>query len=574
MSTLSLTGVKGKSVRPRRLLIKCDREHNHLVKMASFGTATWLKSERGFSCPLEPVIARRIIDVLPGIEVEPEVNSWAEGLYQSQVTALASTNDSSPLTDKPLVPFQMASVRFLATVKRAIMGHEMGTGKTPISCVALDYVNAAKVLIVCPNSVKWSWVDHLRLWGSERKLYVLESTAAPDGDLGATIISGTRDRRDDALSKVLTQQSECVILLNYTQLRMHSKSLAAYDYDVVIADEAHRVSNRKAQQTEAFHKVTLNAEYVWMLTGTPVRNNYADLYAMFSVCDPTRFGSYWNFIKIHMQSVPGIYGGVEIIGLRDPAGFNSILSTFMYRVTKKDAMPHLPEKLYLDYRLTMLPEQHKLYRQMEEEFLITIEKELADGETLKNIIRAPNVAAQLIRLRQICLTPEILEGPSSSAKIEALRDLLEDLDGRFIIFTCFRRFLPFVKNLLHELGVPFGEIVGGQSSVERAGVEKALNDGKIRGIIGTIQSMGEGLNLQAASTAIFCDVDWVPAVNAQAEDRIHRGGITESPTIIRLFHPGTVEADIRSTCARKSKIIEETTGQVEVIRQMLLRRGR
>lgn len=572
MNKLTLSEITGQN--KQRLIVTCDREYNHLVKLASYGVASWRRSSRNFSCPLEPVIARRLIESIPGLEVTPSVMEWAARLHKLQSDALSSVEDSSPLSDKPLVPFQMASVRFLATVKRAILGHEMGTGKTPISCVALDYVSAAKVLIVCPNSVKWSWVDHLRTWSSERNIYVLESAAVVDDSMGATIIQGTRDRREDKLSEVLTTQSECVVIINYTQLRMHSKALAVFDYDVVIADEAHRVGNIKAQQTTAFQKVTHNSNYVWMLTGTPVRNNYADLYSMFSICDPIRFSSYWNFVHVHMQSVPGIYGGVDIIGLRDPAGFNSILSTFMYRVTKKEAMPHLPDKMYLDYRLVMLPEQHKLYCQMEEEFLVTVEQQLADGEALKSIIRAPNVAAQLIRLRQICLSPEIIGGPSSSAKIESLKELLCDIDGRFIVFTCFRKFIPFVEALLQEMDISYGEIVGGQSSVDRARVEKDLNSGKIRCIIGTIQSMGEGLNLQAASTAIFCDVDWVPAVNAQAEDRIHRGNIKESPTIIRLFHPGTVEADIRSTCAHKSRIIEETTGQVEVIREMLKRVGR
>ena len=152
--------------------------------------------------------------------------------------------------------------------------------------------------------------------------------------------------------------------------------------------------------------------------------------------------------------------------------------------------------------------------------------------------------------------------------------MLQDIEGSFIVFSCFRKFLSYVSEVLEELKIPFGFIVGGQSSWERAEVVSALNSGKIRAVLGTIQSMGEGLNLQAARTAIFCDTDWVPAVNEQAEARIHRGAITERPVIIRLFHPGTVEADIRMACRRKERIAGETTGQVEAVREMLIRRGR
>jgi len=556
-----------------RLLIECSYQQNHLVKLATFGAARWRKRDKAFGCPLEPAILSRLMNHFDEVVLSDELRDWAERLYNKQLKVLTSVKDTSPLTQKSLVPFQMASVRFLAQARRAILGHEMGTGKTPISCVALDYVGAAKVLIVCPNSVKWSWVSHLNEWSHKRDIHVLESVVSTETDLGATIIAGNQSDREDAIAKLLTVSSECVLVINYAQLRIHAKVLKEFDYDVVIADEAHRVGNRKAQQTTAFQQVARRGAYVWMLTGTPVRNRYTDLYTLLAVCDPARFSSYWNFVNVHMQSVPGYWGGVDIVGLRDPEGFNSMLSTFMYRVTKKEAMPHLPEKLYSDLRLVMDYEQRYFYSKMEEEFMVTIEKQLADGDTIEEIISAPNTAAQLIRLRQICLSPALIGGPPSSAKIDALQEIIEDIEGSFIIYSCFRKFLPFVEQLLGDMGIPYGEIVGGQSSIDRADVEKALNSGSIRCILGTIQSMGEGLNLQTATTAIFCDQDWVPAVNLQAEDRIHRGGITESPTIVRLFHPGTVESDIHSACLKKERIVGETAGQVEVVRAMLLRKG-
>ncbi len=555
-----------------RLVVECPYEERHLLKLATFGTARWRKDLQAYSCPPEPVLAKRIVEYLPKTVMDLDVRDWASRMAQNQLSVIASTQDSSPLSEKPLVPFQMSSVRFLAEARSAILGHEMGTGKTPISCVALDYVGAAKVLIVCPNSVKWSWVAHLRDWSDERTIYVLESTPVPGDFDRALPLVGNKSKREDLLAEVLTKSSECVVILNYSQLRIHEKVLKSFDYDAVIADEAHRVNNRRAQQTAAFKAVAAKSAYVWMLTGTPVRNNYTDLFSLLSVCDPLRFSSYWNFVHIHLNYVPGYWGGVDIIGLRDPEGFNSLLSTFMYRVTKQEAMPELPEKLYTDYQIAMHPEQYKVYQQMEDEFIIAITAKMESGESFETVLRAPNVVSQLIRLRQICLAPELLGNPASSAKLEALSELLQDIDGPFIVFSCFRQFLNHVSGVLKGLKIPYAQIVGGQSSWEREAAVGDLNSGKVRCILGTIQSMGEGLNLQTARTAIFCDIDWVPAVNDQAEDRIHRGKITESPVIIRLNHPGTVESDILSACSRKRKIVGDTTGSVEAVRQMLLRK--
>ncbi len=554
------------------MCVECDYSDNHLVKLASFGTARWRKKSKTVGCPLDPVILSQLFDYLTDVELSGELQEWVDNLYHKQQAIIGAVADDSPLSEKPLVPFQMASVRFMAAARRCILGHEMGTGKTPISCVAIDHVGASKVLIVCPNSVKWSWVSHLEDWSTERNIYVMESSSA-SMESSATIISGNKSSREDQLAHILTTKSECTIIINYAQLRIHLDTFDAFDYDVIIADESHRLNNRQAQQTIAFQKLAKRAVYVWMLTGTPVRNNYTDLFSPLRTCDQDRFTSYWNFVNIYLQSVPGRWGGVDIIGLRDPNGFNSMLSTFMYRVTKAEAMPHLPPKLYSDMRLVLTEEQSAVYHQMEEEFIMAIKKQLEDGETLETILSAPNTAAQIIRLRQICLTPESIGGPTSSSKLTALDEILEDIEGSFIVFTCFRKFLPFVGDLLKQKKIPFGEIVGGQSSIDRAEVEQALNSGEIRAILGTIQSMGEGLNLQKATTAIFCDQDWVPATNAQAEDRIHRGNIEVSPTIVRLFHPGTVESDIRAACKRKEQVIGDTTGRVEAVRSMLLRRG-
>jgi SNF2 family DNA or RNA helicase len=231
----------------------------------------------------------------------------------------------------------------------------------------------------------------------------------------------------------------------------------------------------------------------------------------------------------------------------------------------------------------MNSKQDDVYETMEKRFLMGIYRRLKTGEELEEILVAPNTIAQLIRLRQICLSPAMVGGVADSAKLDALRDLLlEDLSGQVIVYSCFRRFLPMVAELLKEdPSLTYAYLVGGQTAAERALVQQRLADGSIRVVLGTIQSMGEGMNLQAADTAVFCDIDWVPAVNVQAEDRIHRVGIQKSPCIIRLYHPDTVEEDIRAACKRKERIVQESLGKVEgarnsaelALREMLQRRG-
>jgi len=555
----------------KRFAIRCNFEDKERVKKAGSGSARWSKTDKMWTVPPDPVILKRLIHIFPNAFIAPELQEYLDALYEKQQQIYLSTDTDEPIRpDSKLFPFQNSSVRVLDAAGSIILGHNMGLGKTPIACSALDYIGAKRVLIVCPSSVKWSWVDHLVEWAERTDLYVLESRSLKR--YNASIIYS---KRDDALVGLFTEEETSVVLMSYDMMRIHIETLIAFDYDVVIFDEAHRLKNRKAKSTEAAMRLCQSCAHKWLLTGTPIRNHYTDIYTLLSMIDPIRFSSYWNFVNTYLETVPNIFGGTDIIGLKSEEEFNSMLSVYMYKLTKEEVLKDLPPKIYTDLKLPMNEAQAKMYRDMETQMMVAIHKELEEGVQISKVISAPNTIAQIIRLRQICLSPALIGGPEDSAKIDAIYDLLKDLleaEEQIVIFTYFREFLKYVAGLLDSIGIPYGQIVGGQSSTDRYEVQKALTSGEYPIVIGTAQSMGEGMNLQAASTAIFCDIDWVPANNEQAEDRIHRGEIKKSPNIIRLKHPDTIETDIWATCRRKEEIKDNAIGSVETIRNLILRK--
>lgn len=563
---------------PKRILVRGARSFADTIKGASGGTATTTKA--GWSLPLEPTILRRL-NAMRNIEYSKPLQKYLEHLRHTQIVKREAIADGSALApqDNLRGAVQRASVRFLSEGKRVILAHDMGIGKTVIACYALNLVAPTRTLIVCPDAVKWSWEEHLRQWTIPSCPVVLtESRKLRKADLikfsSLSFIHGNRVTRDDGLARLLVEVPSFILIMNYEQLTIHRKVLEAEIYDVLIADEAHRVKDRKSHRTQATNKLAEKSAYVWLLTGTPIRNTYTDVFTLLRMCDPTRFTSYWNFIGLYMHTVDNYFGGRDVIGLQDKTTFNQMLSQYMFRKTKQEALPELPAKIYSDRRLQLNPEQEKAYVSMEKEFALLITKQLDSGVAIDEILTAQNTVTQLMRLRQICLTPALLGGVADSAKLDILKDLIEDLklEGtQFLIFTWFRGFLPYVEYLLKAQKISYGCIQGGQKAEQKRTVEQGLRNGSLQGVLGTIGAMGEGMNLQAATVAIFCDIDWVPAVNNQAEDRIHREGITTSPTILRLYHPGTIEDDIRVVCSRKARIERETVGRVEVVRNMLCR---
>jgi len=239
-------------------------------------------------------------------------------------------------------------------------------------------------------------------------------------------------------------------------------------------------------------------------------------------------------------------------------------------------MPQLPDRIYTDYPIGMTTKQEKIYEELEKEMIAFMEKELAGGATIEEVVSAENTISQIMKLRQLCLTPAILGGPDESAKLDTLDDIFPEVfaqDKQAVIFTYFRRFIPYIEEVLSTHSISYNIILGGQSSSERWKVEEALRNQEIQAVIATAQSGGEGMNLQTAQTAIFTDRDWTPANNDQAESRLHRGEIKTSPNIITLYHPKSVEVDMRAACNRKERMFDETVGAVETVRELVRRKG-
>jgi SNF2 family DNA or RNA helicase len=77
----------------------------------------------------------------------------------------------------------------------------------------------------------------------------------------------------------------------------------------------------------------------------------------------------------------------------------------------------------------------------------------------------------------------------------------------------------------------------------------------------SLRAAGTGLNLISASYVVLYDPWWNPAVEAQAIDRSHRIGQTQTVFAYRLIAPGTVEEKIWDLQQSKSKTIGDVLGE-------------
>lgn len=454
-----------------------------------------------------------------------------------------------------LYNFQEVGVARLSATARMFLADDMGLGKTIQAIAAAEAIGAKQVLVVCQNSMKGVIKDGEVIggWAAEVDVW------APGKSIG--VVEGQPKRRH-----VVIGLSPNYLIINYEALvgKTGNELVAKLSkhWDVVIFDEHHKIKNRNAKVTKAAKKVCKDADHVWMLSGTPLLNHSQEIWPALNMMFPTdkKYSSYWRWVREHCDVRRGVFGW-EVNSILDPNDprakrLREDLQAKMLRRTKPEVLKDMPAKTIKKVWVELHGEQLEAYKEMEKNMLAHFNDET---------ITAAAVIAQITRLKQITVGPELMfpemEG-ISGAKYEALVDIIESTNGaKLVVFSQFRTALErIVERFGRDRVLPtsaMGMLTGSVPTNVRAEVVEAFQWEKDPQVLFvTTQAGGTGLTLTAASTAIFLDKLWTPAMNTQAQDRLHRIGQDEPVTIIELLAENSVEGRIEGTLRFKQNLFD------------------
>lgn len=435
-----------------------------------------------------------------------------------------------PNLQEALFKYQREDVKFYTEHPRVLNALEMGLGKTEEFIATCDLLNLQKVLIVCPFSLVLEWQQRLKRWLNE--------------DANVFLIGPYK--RFNIINYEMLRDKKLVIKLIDT------------DWDMIGYDEAHRVKNRKAQQSRGANVISKYAKRIMLISGTPLMNHPWELWHLLHMIDPQQFNDFDDFAAEYCvwRQAPW---GVHFVNAKNLEKLRDVLHPYMVRRTKQECLPDLPDKIYRIVPIEMNRDQLALYKSMEEELFI----ELDSGKQLT----APSVLAALIRLRQICCDPIMLGSSVSSSKTGFIKNFVEDLleeTDKIVIFTHFDK---YAQILARELNAP---VLSGSTDVgERQRLVNAFqNEDNPKVLIGTIGAMGVGLTLTRSSVCIFADRRWNPAENSQAEDRLHRIGQKDVVNIIDFPMQDSIEMHLRKVLEKKEKMFDEVMTTAETLSSM------
>lgn len=466
-------------------------------------------------------------------------------------------------------PHQVEGVRQLAKMKNFLLADEMGLGKSlqalTVACVDIKRGWAEKILVVCPVTLKDNWSDEIEKF-----------TRLPYLILGQELNSKGRIRklgpegRAKQLAEFANMPTPKILIVNYEQLVPHWQDLNGLGFEICITDEAHKVKNYKAKRTKAWLK--LSTRRTFELTGTPMLNHVNELWPLLHKIDPSAYPKYWGFLNRY-----AVFGGFEnkqIIGVKNQKELTERLNLVMVRRLKKDVLD-LPEVQYIQRKVSLTEAQEKLYSQAEEELQVHI-------QSLDETIEIENALVKFLRLKEICGTTLKFTGKDESGKLDqAVEDAIEILGNghKLVVFTQFRDVLEAFARRIEAHGkanpqedFDIWELHGDVPTHERQGIKAEwANDPKPGILLGMLQISGEGLNMTAARHCFFLDKLFVPGMNQQAVDRLHRIGqdTTQPVQVFEYITRGTVESRVEQILRTKKKIFGSIVNDSDFKRKLL-----
>ncbi len=416
----------------------------------------------------------------------------------------------------------------------ACLADDMGLGKTVQALALLGAIHEGIVfpiqsgvdtgikphLIVVPASLVFNWFNEIKRFYPDFKVQEYRTT-----------------------QNEIDFSSADIFITTYDIVRRDSKRLRKVAFNIIIFDEAQALKNSSAMRTKAAS--LLRADFRLCITGTPLENHVGEYHSIIDIAIPGLLSQYNNMNDNNREVAR------EIIHKTRP---------FILRRTKEIIMNELPEKIESDVYFYMTKEQRAIYTKVAQGVRTEIEN--AYKTAPKNYASIIALTA-LLRLRQICISPDLIDPEKkrmSSPKIDYLMEQLPNLIAdkhAVLIFSQFTACLDIIERELQERGIKCARIDGSVDVGKRQEIiDLFQKKKKVDVLLMSLKTGGVGLNLTRASYVFHVDPWWNTAVENQASDRAYRLGQKNTVVIIRLLMYHSIEEKMLILKKRKAKLFK------------------
>ena len=432
--------------------------------------------------------------------------------------------DYSKYDHRPPLEHQKEAVEKLAGSRRFILADDMGLGKTTATIIAALETGAKKILIICPASLKINWQREIENY-TDRPVYIAEG-------------------------KKFSTESDFVIvnydiLKNFHDMEKKGTSLLKQsEFELVILDEAHMISNPQAQRTKIINHFVKDIKRVWLLTGTPMTSRPMNYYNLLNIIESPVAQNWMAYAIRYCQGYQFMAGKRKVWNVTGASNLEELrdrTSKQILRRLKEDVLD-LPDKIIspVDLRL-----KSKEYEELMGEYYEWFDNKKDESSSLT------------VQFSKLMKVRKIIANEKTKQTIEFAENIIEQ-GKKVIIFT---NFTDTLQTIYNHFGKQAVYLDGSCSKPHRQNaVDEFQENDKIKVFVGNLKAAGVGLTLTAAEVVIMNDLSFVPAEHAQAEDRAYRYGQKSNVLVYYPLYENTIEGAVYDILNRKKQVIRTVMG--------------
>ena len=498
--------------------------------------------------------------------------------------------------ERPLAGFQKIARHCIINNDGFALFMQQGTGKTPVMISAMCNMAAKKrkqegkkslyrVLVICPKNVRYNWEEEMESFATcEYKSSVIRGDKFNrESEL---LFSLLPDKRESELSVTIASYGSLAKTIEAFALKnIAGKTTIKVKWDLVILDESHYIKTPRAMRTKASFALREASEKRAVLTGTPITNTLLDVWAQLEFLGEgysgfSTFNAFREFFGVYKLDE---MGHKKLVDFDNIPLLQEILAKNSFIITKEEALPNLPEKVYDAVEVSMTASQREAYTKVASQIFIEAESAMnADGSNQQMTVN--NILTKMLRLSQITsgflkfddeyddegnlITPGRIEVFDINPKLESLVELLKEKEPqqKTIIWAHYTQDIKSICTRLRVEGLDVVEYHGGTSDKQREISRERFNkDPKCKIMVGNSGAGGTGLNLLGfdpknpddyetyCDHVIYFSQDWSSSKRSQSEDRCHRRGTKCNIRVTDLVVPGTIDQEIRTRVRMKQE---------------------
>lgn len=472
------------------------------------------------------------------VEKEKSYHIWGKFFEKDQLSefwvpksALIKTHnvqsveiDYSKYSHRPPLNHQKIAIEKLAGSKRFILADDMGLGKTTSTIIAALETESKKILIVCPASLKINWHREIANY-TDRSVFICEGKKFSTEHDFVIINYDILKNFHDPKSKELTLLEQC-------------------NFDLVILDEAHMISNAQSQRTKIINSFVKKINRVWLLTGTPMTSRPMNYYNLLSIIESPVAQNWMAYAIRYCQGYQFKAGNRKVWNVTGASNLEELRDRTSKQILRrlKEEVLDLPDKIITPVYLRL---QSKEYENLMGEYYDWYDKNPDESSSLT------------VQFSKLMKVRKVIANEKTRQTIEFAENILEQ-GKKVIIFT---NFTDSLQTIYQHFGKQAVYLDGSCSnSVRQQAVDSFQNDEKIKVFVGNLKAAGVGLTLTSAEVVIMNDLSFVPAEHAQAEDRAYRYGQKSNVLVYYPLYENTIEGVIYDILNKKKEIIRTVMG--------------